>query len=279
MHRLNLQPHLRPGDACSWREWNMSGARSGIAHAHRFRELFWILAGRGVHEVNGQCRELRPRMLVFVHEDDEHQTYPLRGESLRFVNLAFPLPAWRELRARYWRGQNDPFDAPLAARERRLGEAAWRSLNAMEEELRSGQRGRAAMDRFLLNVHHLIEARASERAGAALPHWLSEALQAMRRTENLAEGLPAFLRLCGRSREHVARLTRSLLGETPTDLVNTARLELAAEELAGSDRPILEISLACGFGHLGHFYKEFVRRYHTTPRCYRREHQWLIRAE
>lgn len=258
-------------------EWSKTDARPAGVHAHRFRELFWIVSGHGSHQVNGAVRPLKSRMLILVHQDDRHTLVPLAGEALRFVNVAFPLAAWRYLAGRYWPREADLFEADDAGKEFRLDEFTWQELNLVSQELREGSRGRAAMERFLLNLHFLLRQRPAVAVDASLPPWLCEAMAAVRRPENLAAGLPAFLAVCRRSREHVARVTRALLHKSPTDLVNDARLAHAADQLAGTDRPILDLSLACGFGHLGHFYAQFARRYRMTPRVYRLQQHRLIR--
>ena len=284
MKYLTLKWHLQRGDLCSWREWDLTDSRQGAAHRHRdFREIFWVISGRGVHWINGQRFALQGHMLVLVHQQDRHVMMPLPGEHLRFINLAFPIANWMALQKRYWAGRPDLFAWPEGQRHLHLQMGAWAQLQQDAEELRHGRTPRtgAALDRFLLNLHYLVEgaAPAVARPGEKdVPDWLAGALQRMQDPQLLREGLGALLRLCHKSREHVARVTRKQLGQSPTDLVNDRRLVLAAKKLAQTDRKILDIALECGFGHLGHFYKEFTRRYYLTPSVYRRQQQQLLRA-
>ena len=116
--------------------------------------------------------------------------------------------------------------------------------------------------------------RAEVRAVAAeseLPDWLQEACLRIQEPDHFTRGVPAFVALCGRSHEHVSRLCRSLLGKTPTQLVNDARLARAAVELRTTAPSITDIALDCGFEDPGSFYKLFKARFGTTPRRYRSE--------
>ncbi|MBC8009733.1 MAG: helix-turn-helix transcriptional regulator, partial [Burkholderiales bacterium] len=100
--------------------------------------------------------------------------------------------------------------------------------------------------------------------------WLSDACAAIQEPRHFVGGTPALARLAGRSPEHLAREMRRHLRRTPTDVVNAARLTHAAQQLATTSRPIIDIAGECGFEGLGHFYKLFHARYATSPLRYRR---------
>ncbi|MGE9271474.1 MAG: helix-turn-helix domain-containing protein [Verrucomicrobiales bacterium] len=85
----------------------------------------------------------------------------------------------------------------------------------------------------------------------------------------LAEGLPALIRVMGRSREHVTRSFRQHLGQTPTEWLNRERIERACLLLATTRLSVLEIALDCGFESSSYFHKCFRETMRTTPRLYR----------
>ena len=281
---LTLKPHLLPGDLCSWREWDVTDSRLNAPHWHRdFREIFWITAGQGTHQINDQKFSLRAQMLIMVHQRDRHWMAPSPGKYLRFVNLAFPIRNWVYLQQRYWPDQPDPFASTEQQKHLSFHSIHWAQLQQASEELRHCRSGRnrAVLERFLLNFYFLMQSAARTPVApneVTCSDWLDWAIARMNEPQLIREGLPAFLRLCNRSREHVARVSRKQLGRSPTELVNDLRLAAAAVHLAQTDRKILAISLSCGFRHLGHFYKEFARRYYVTPNAYRRRQQQLVRA-
>jgi AraC family cel operon transcriptional repressor len=104
------------------------------------------------------------------------------------------------------------------------------------------------------------------------PTWLIQACSDIRKPEHFSRGVEQFLRLCGRSREHVARTVRQHLHQTPTEYVNSIRMTYAQRQLEMGSQDILDIAMDCGIQNLSHFYNLFRARTGTTPRKYRRSH-------
>jgi AraC-like DNA-binding protein len=52
----------------------------------------------------------------------------------------------------------------------------------------------------------------------------------------------------------------------PTELVNTARMNYSARQLAQTAQPIVDIALDCGLNNLSHFYALFRQRFGESPR-------------
>jgi AraC-like DNA-binding protein len=67
-----------------------------------------------------------------------------------------------------------------------------------------------------------------------------------------------------------SRFFRRSLGKTFTEYVNDLRCTEAAIQLRRSDKPVAAIAQDCGFATLSHFNKQFLQRYHQTPRNYRK---------
>jgi AraC family cel operon transcriptional repressor len=245
-------------------------------HTHDFPEIFWIESGRGWHWINDVRREVHERMLVLVRADDRHGfTDAAGGTTLLIANLAFPVAAWNELRRTYFPRSVDPFSTrEVERREFTLNTSAWASLLDATAEVRAGSQTPAMLARLLLNLNHL--AQTNRPMEKDLPPWLYRASREIERQENFAGGTKAFCRLARRSPAHVARAVRRHLSLMPTDLVNAARIRWAAEQLASTDRPIIDISLDCGFENLGHFYKLFRAARGTSPRRYRLGQQQIL---
>jgi AraC family cel operon transcriptional repressor len=135
-----------------------------------------------------------------------------------------------------------------------------------------GARDRLTVEAFVTAVLAMLE-EPPENLQPSLPRWLALTLEQIRLYPNFAGGPAAMARLAHRSPEHVARECRRFLGRCPSDLVNAARLEYAAQELRTGQKPILDIALDCGIENLGHFYQLFRRHYAQTPARYRRKLQ------
>lgn len=75
---------------------------------------------------------------------------------------------------------------------------------------------------------------------------------------------------CGLSPRHFLRAFRESLGSTPRQYVLDVRLDRARQLLAGSDRDVASVALACGFSHSQHFSNRFRQQTGLTPSQYRR---------
>ena len=82
--------------------------------------------------------------------------------------------------------------------------------------------------------------------------------------------------LCQYSQYHFMRFFKKHLGVTTIQYINNVRLEKASILLSSTDSSIMEISLETGFDNLSYFNKLFKRKYHITPKEFRRNTQNLI---
>ncbi len=242
-------------------------------HTHDFPEIFWIESGQALHEINGVGEKLFPGDIVFVRPSDCHQLLAADPKGFQMVNIAFPAAVLIDLKRRHPEVELLHSFTADVPRKLRLSSLQIRNLGEDVRKLASGPASRIAIERLLLGIYLLATASPVSAAAETLPDWLVRACQEIDRPEHFVQGLPAFMRLCARSPEHVARTCRSLLGKSPTEIVNTARLTFAARELRIGTKSILEIALESGFNNLAHFYELFRAFQGATPRRYRLECQ------
>jgi len=253
--------------------------RPPFPHHHDYAEVFWIESGEGAHAVNGTTHPLEPGDLVLIRPQDRHDLVALKPEGLRLVNISFPAPLLSTLRQRYFPHQKDFWGgpSPLPARHR-LAPAQRERLSIEVQALARAPRSLFHIDRFLLNLLAVLtpHRRLGNRPAADIPAWLIRACDDIQKPEQFARGARQFARLAGRSPEHVARSVRLYFKRTPGDIVNDARLQYAAEQLALTDRPIIDIVDDCGLRSLAHFYTLFRARHGLAPRRYRLQQHALL---
>lgn len=66
------------------------------------------------------------------------------------------------------------------------------------------------------------------------------------------------------------KLFKELTGRTFTQYLKDFRLELAADQLAGSSRKIIEIAENTGFANHSYFTRSFIAKYGVSPSDYRK---------
>jgi AraC family transcriptional regulator len=117
-----------------------------------------------------------------------------------------------------------------------------------------------------------LAGRNPERVPKAPPRWLSRVRDLLH--ERFLEA-PRCQELAEESGVHPATLSRafrSCYGVGMAEYARRLRLEWAARELAGTERPIVAIALDAGFADQSHFTRWFRRFSGFTPREYRLTH-------
>lgn len=72
------------------------------------------------------------------------------------------------------------------------------------------------------------------------------------------------------SRSRCCQIFRKYVGQSPVDFLNTYRLKMGRDMLAGTEKSVTEIATGCGFSHLSYFSRQFAAVYGCTPREYRK---------
>ncbi len=243
----------------------------GRLHDHDFFEVFWIETGTATQLVNDRETRLPAGSLCFVRPLDRHAFRNEGIDPCRMINVAFAASTADHLRARYGDEVAGRFfwvpDALPATV--RLDRARLRELRRLERALDGGARTLTRIEGFLLQVMGGL----MSGDGTPLPEmplWLATACEEMRDEGRLCEGVPALVRLTGKSHEHVSRTVRRVFGLSPSAWVNRQRMGVAARRLVETEMPIVEVALGSGIEDLSHFYRLFKAEYGITPAHYRR---------
>lgn len=269
---LRLEDHLQEGAYFSASRQRPGSSKAVVPalHSHEFHEIFWVESGEGVEYTNESMYSLTVGDLIFVAPDDHHGFGRNAQSELTICNIAFPSRHWEEMRTRHGKDFPDFYEGLPAKRRQKVNQNDSSLLMRWGNDLTTGRHRAVDVERFLLNLSHLI-VQKQEPGAPMLPDWLGQALEFLHDPKHFMHGAPALATLSKRSPEHVARAVRRYLGCTPTDVVNGIRLEWAAERLVNSHDDILSICLGCGWDNLGYFYRQFQKRFGTTPKRWRQK--------
>jgi len=266
------------GNDCFWHAARVDSLRSSsVIHGHDFAECFWVISGQLSHLVNGEEERLEPGDCVFIRPSDVHGFRQIGRREFSFINIAFPRSVLTHAGHRYASGRDDFFwkEADLPDRQA-LPEGRRQFLESSALRLAASRQTAAAIDRFLLELFGLFDTDQVAGEIPEHPEWLRNALLGIRDSRRFAVGVSEFVKLAGRSPEHVARTTREVTGKTPSQILNELRLEHAARRLLTSDVPVLELALECGYEEVSHFHRLFRRKFGTSPLQYRRSQSGTI---
>ena len=123
---------------------------------------------------------------------------------------------------------------------------------------------------MLMDVLTLIE-QSRRKTRPAPPEWLVRARDKMRKKVHLSAGIDAFVKLSGRSREHLGRSMKKYYNETPQEYINRLKVQDAAKLLCSTRMSIDQVMFECGFRNLSYFRRCFKKNFSITPGRYRRQ--------
>lgn len=247
----------------------------GPLHEHGpFHEIMIAFEGSFENYVRDRWLEMQPGQAVFIADRDLHQ---VRGQDCHWVNIAFTPP---------WLARAD--DA-LAANERirslpRRRQPPRIQMTGQEiglllqrvAGLSPHQQGQEDDSRFRLLLLEVLAgflaAGQTSPSSDMRPAWLGKLLEDFRRLPLEQINRDRLVEMSGRSEEHLCRVFRSRLRQSPTELVNAARLDQAARLLKATQRSVTDVALDCGYQSLSYFYRRFRRRFGCSPKRYRLRH-------
>lgn len=247
-------------------------------HFHDFFEIFLIISGNAVHNVNGITQLLYEGSMVLVRPEDVHSYEKFEKDECQFINLAFSKETLNDLFIYF--GESFPHEKLISSvlppivllpvHDKSIVRNKLESLTLIPQTKKNHIRThlRMLLADFMQNY---FSSYSNDKK--TIPLWLEQLVNEMTKKENFREGLPIMQKLSNRSYAYVSRTLKKYLDKTPTDFINELRLNFAENMLIHSDMSILDITLEAGFNNLSHFYHLFNKQYHLSPNKYRKMKQ------
>lgn len=261
-----------PDDAFVFSRAELDTRRPPLLHSQDFHELIWVQNGTVRLHLDGTRIDLAEGDLLFISPDQLHGLQG-RGEAAMVVSIAIRPGVIHAIGSRhedlsgigFWGDQARPWIAHRDIRQ-------LAALNQAALQLERSPRRKLYLEAFLMPL--LV---ALDRPPAGLlpdaPAWLVTACAAAQTPDVFRDGAAGFVAVTGRAHPHVSRTMRKFMGLTPSDYVNTQRMDYAARKLTGTSDPLTEIAADCGLANLSHFHKLFLATHGETPQRYRRARQ------
>ena len=240
-------------------------------HTHDFFELFLIEEGEVHHYINGRQGVMRKGDLYFVRPEDEHCFQKGNCKKAQFVNMAFSDSTFQKAEAMAGlcfdtKKNVDRVEIHLPFRMELAVQSKMAFLARDKTSLTLITRQNLVIS-ILLDCLLILHSR--EEAEGSVPEWLEQACLGMRQDRNYLGGLEKFIKIAGKSQEHLTRCMKKYYHVTPTEYINRIRLEQTTILLETTDDSILDIMLECGFNNVSHFNQLFKKNYGLTPSRYR----------
>lgn len=263
---------LAPGAQVHLARARLQTGRPPGLHTHDFFELLWVQNGKLRHHMTTDHCDYTEGTLLFIRPDDAHALQG-RSEEALVVSVTLQAELIRAVADRhpalrghlFWSTTPGPV---ILHRDSHQMATLNQAALALERSCRNG----LAAEAFVLPLCQDLT-DGVETLPADAPAWLVAACAAARDPRVFVDGAAGFARIAGRAHPHVSRTTRRFLGQSPSDYINTQRMNFAARRLSGSGDTLAEIAADCGIPNLSHFHKLFRAHHGITPLHYRKAHQ------
>lgn len=248
------------------------------AHRHTFFEFVITGNENVIHEINGKKTRLKKGTLMLIRPDDVHLFADEGQGEFFYFNLAFTRDTFDN--AAIWLNAEDEFkhleesaDVPTVI----LTDSQAQSLinqffNLMGEGTVSNPVAYArgiisyVFSKYFLNTF-------THSGDDDVPQWLVSLCNELHKKENFSGGLEKMSELSGMSYSYIGHSFKKYLDMTPSEYINTIRMDYAGLMLVSTNMSILDISLECGFENLGYFYKIFKNYHSVSPAQYKKIYQ------
>lgn len=238
-------------------------------HCHDFYEFFVVLEGEFIHYYGDKLERLTKGMCRFVMPDTFHKLHGVEGSGIsRLRNIA--------TESMYMEKLLEPMESRMDQKiwkPTRLGKAVFEQFQYKTDKIMRYYDPK--MTPYIVKsivmdcvVNMIYESEIIDDK----PKWLSDAYIAMEQENLLDGGLPTLLELCGKSQEHITRAFKKYYGTTPTEYINTLRLNWSCRLLTTTKLSILDIAYTCGFNTIAYYNRRFKEKYECTPSQYREIH-------
>lgn len=239
-------------------------------HCHDFYELFYIINGKAIHNINGEYQLLSDGDFVLIRPDDTHKYEFLDNFDFEIISVGFSCKNFSDAVGML---QTEPSVFTDPKMPPTINLRAY-DFNDIYRKLCRIDRAPIGKDRqlyfrsILPYLLYSFISYSNDQHRLSIPVWLTDLINEMSKPENYIAGLQRLLELSHMSQEHLTREFRRHIDLSPTEFINLKRLNYAAELILEGNMEITDICYACGFNNMSHFYHCFKKQYGCAPRLF-----------
>jgi len=280
LYKDNMLPNINPDTGYRLHKSIFSGDMISEFHTHEYYEIFLSIEGSAVHYINNFQQIINPGSLVFIRPSDKHCFGMIdKNSSYEFINFAFSPNHALAINSYFddiydisKLSQNDispmvqliPHDVSKLIKK-------FDNINTIPYDSFTEQK--LAIRRLLSDIIPIFFDKKNDNAIEEIPYWLLRTYNEMKKTENFIAGLDKMVELSGKTPEHLSRMLKKHYKTTPSQLVNTLRLNYAVNLLTNTSMKVIDICFEAGFINLSTFYNIFKDAHNITPNEYRKKYR------
>lgn len=250
-------------------------------HCHDYYELFMTVSGTVTHWINGVTCELPEGSLVFIRPDDIHGYIYETPKSAQtaYINFTFTKETAEELflyltdgfPSQYLLNCTMPPTILVSHTEKKHLLALFEELNTVNWQDKHTLRIRARV--ILADIFTRLFYNVQSNHNEDMPLWLVQLTKAMEQPDNFSVGIKRLSEISKKSDKHISRNLKKYFDLTPSEYVNSLRVNYASNLLVNTNTSVIDICYMCGFQNLSYFYRVFKRTFGLSPGDFRKQYK------
>ena len=242
-------------------------------HGHDFYEMFLIISGEVIHNLNGKGSLLTTGTLVIIRCDDVHYYERSGSSECEYINIAFSKETFKKYANLI--GTPNHVNTLLHTENYQItvDNRFLEQIKNKCESISSYQAINYRVISLLFDIiAYLIENMETEPLNN-VPLEIRKLCNELQNPDNFEKGLKEIFGQYNRSYEHYCRNFNKYIGVTPTAFYNDVKMNYARNLLLFTNNTIIDICFSCGFENMGYFYELFTKKYAATPAKFRAQHK------
>lgn len=238
-------------------------------HDHDFFEVTMVVEGSATHCVNEGVQIIHPRSMLVIRPEDTHyfQPYARNKTKFEFYNIHITVDMMREQMEQSKKLKGRVLDGELPAMLNLTHNDFAYIQNKLADlnSMKFGEDRTYLYESVVRDMLWALLSASDEQIDNRMPTWFNEFLTKLSKQEVFSKDFAQIVSEANVSKSYLWKCFKKHLGMTPTDYINSIRLEYTYEKIKERDSHIGDIASAAGFNSYGYFVKLFSEKYGMKP--------------
>ena len=249
------------------------GYNETLLHTHTFFEVFIVNSGDAIHLINGKNEKITQNELVFLRPGDIHTFKYEPKNSFYHTDILFTEKLFAEInnflsceKLNDFLNSPMPFSIKLNTGEVRIIHDYINKINMIPDNDNDKKSLILSFLTFLFS--YVISINVTDNKKKGYPFWLTQLLSILNSSDSLRKSKQEIFALLDNftyNEAYISRVFSQYTGMTITQYINQVRFSTAYTLLVSTDMSISDILEYINIDGKPYFYREFKKRYHTTP--------------
>lgn len=249
------------------------GYTETLLHTHTFFEVFIVDSGDAIHLINGKKEKITQNELVFLRPGDIHTFKYEPQNSFFHTDILFTEKLFAEInnflsceKLNDFLNSPMPFSIKLNTSEVRIIHDYINKINMIPDNDNDKKSLILSFLTFLFS--YVISINVTDNKKNGYPFWLTQLLSILNSSDSLRKSKQEIFALLDNftyNEAYISRVFSQYTGMTITQYINQVRFSTAYTLLVSTDMSISDILEYINIDGKPYFYREFKKRYHTTP--------------